>query len=77
MVAKKIDLNSGEIVFDFAGAGNLAGPDAQHMHSANFRLVDIDHFTASWRSCFRSDKDSPVKSRPPSQSRSKRKIEAG
>jgi hypothetical protein len=48
MVARKIDLGRGEIAFDFAGAGNLASPDAPHMHSATFRLVDADHFSAAW-----------------------------
>jgi hypothetical protein len=48
MIAKSINLDSGEIAFDFAGAGNLASPNAQHMHSAKVRLVDNDHFTADW-----------------------------
>lgn len=48
MVARRIDLDSGEIVFDFAGAGNLSSSDAPHMHAATFRLVDGDHFTGAW-----------------------------
>lgn len=48
MVAHKINLDSGEIVFDFAGAGNLASPDAPHMHAATIRLLDADHFTGAW-----------------------------
>jgi hypothetical protein len=48
MVARKIDLESGEIIFDFAGAGNLASRDAQHMHTATIRLLDADHFTGLW-----------------------------
>jgi len=48
MIAKNIDLDRGEIAFEFAGAGNLANPNAEHMHSATLRLVDNDHFTADW-----------------------------
>jgi len=48
MVARKINLDSGEIVFDFAGAGNLASRDAKHMHAATIRLADADHFTGLW-----------------------------
>jgi len=48
MVAHKINLDSGEIVFDFAGAGNLASRDAKYMHNATIRLVDADHFTGLW-----------------------------
>ncbi len=48
MVARRINLDSGEIVFDFAGAGNLSSPDVQHMHTATIRLVDADHFTSAW-----------------------------
>lgn len=48
MVAKGIDPQTGEIAFEFAGATNLAGPNAQHMHTARLRLVDNDHFTSEW-----------------------------
>jgi hypothetical protein len=48
MIARSINLDSGELDFAFAGASNLAGPNAQHMHSAKVRLVDNDHFTADW-----------------------------
>jgi hypothetical protein len=48
MVARKINIENGEIAFDFAGAANLTNPNAPHMHSATFRLVDADHFTSAW-----------------------------
>ncbi len=48
MVARKIDLDSGEIAFEFDGAGNLASPDAPHMHAASFRLLDANHFATAW-----------------------------
>ena len=48
MIAKNIDLDRGEIAFEFASAGNLASLAAEHMHSATLRLVDNDHFTADW-----------------------------
>ena len=48
MVARKIDLESGEIVFDFAGAGNLTDRDAKYMHNATIKLIDADHFTGLW-----------------------------
>ena len=48
MTAKDINLDRGEIAFEFAGAGNLVSPAAEHMHSATLRLVDNDHFNAAW-----------------------------
>ena len=48
MVARQINLGTGEIDFDFAGAANLASADAQHMHSAKVRLIDADHFNSDW-----------------------------
>jgi len=48
MVARKIDLDSGELDFDFADAANLASDQGRHMHSAAMRLVDADHFTSAW-----------------------------
>jgi hypothetical protein len=48
MVARSVNLEAGEIVFDFAGAGNLTSRDAQHMHAATIRLGDSDHFTSAW-----------------------------
>jgi hypothetical protein len=48
MVARKINLDGREIIFDFAGSGNLASLNAQHMHAATIRLVDADHFTGAW-----------------------------
>lgn len=48
MVARKINLDRNEIGFDFAGAANLASPQATHMHSASFQLIDADHFNNAW-----------------------------
>lgn len=48
MIAHKIDLDSGELDFDFADAANLESDQGQHMHSAAIRLVDADHFTSAW-----------------------------
>lgn len=48
MIARKIDLDRGEIAFNLAGATNLASDRDVHMHAADFHLVDADHFTSSW-----------------------------
>lgn len=48
MAAQRIDPATGEIQFDFAGAANLASPDAPHMHAAVIRVVDADHFLSKW-----------------------------
>ncbi len=48
MVARRIDLDRGEIAFALASATNLASDRAEHMHAAEFHLVDADHFTSSW-----------------------------
>lgn len=48
MAARRIDTVTGEIQFDFAGAANLASPNAPHMHTAVIRLVDADHFSSNW-----------------------------
>jgi hypothetical protein len=48
MVARKIDLQNGEIGFDFADAANLASDQSPHMHSATIKIVDADHFTGAW-----------------------------
>ena len=36
------------IAFEFAGAGNLKGPNAGHMHDATFRLIDAGRFASRW-----------------------------
>ena len=59
MTAKDINLDRGEIAFEFAGAGNLASPNAEHMHSATLRLVDNDHFTADWTLFDNANRSSP------------------
>jgi hypothetical protein len=48
MVARRIDLSSGEIDFEFADAANLAGDQSAHMHSAIIKIADADHFTSAW-----------------------------
>ena len=48
MLARKIDLNSGDIDFDFAGAANLASDQDKHMHQVAIHLLDPDHFTTAW-----------------------------
>ena len=48
MVANKIDLENGEIDFAFADAANLPNDRAAHMHSADIKLVDANHFTGAW-----------------------------
>ncbi len=48
MRARQINLERGEIQFDFAGAANLASPQETHMHAAAIRLVDAGHFTSDW-----------------------------
>ena len=48
MVARNIDLQKGEIGFEFADAANLASDQSAHMHTATIRIVDADHLTSSW-----------------------------
>ena len=48
MQARTIDLATGAIAFDFTGASNLASPQDKHMHSADLKLVDGDHYTSDW-----------------------------
>jgi hypothetical protein len=48
MVARKIDLQNGEIGFEFADAANLASDQNPHMHEAAIKLIDADHFSGAW-----------------------------
>lgn len=48
MVARKIDLQSGEFGFEFADAANLGSSQTAHMHAATIRILDADHLTSSW-----------------------------
>jgi hypothetical protein len=48
MQAKNGDLATGSIAFGFIGAGNLASGQDRHMHSADFKLVDNDHYASNW-----------------------------
>ena len=48
MQARRFDAASGELVFEFLDATNLASPRAGHMHSAKMRLSDNNHFTSEW-----------------------------
>ncbi len=48
MVARKIDLDRGEISFEFADAANLPNDQSEHMHAATIKVVDADHLNSSW-----------------------------
>ena len=48
MQARRYDPATGELVFEFLDATNLAGPRAGHMHNAKIRLRDNDHFSGEW-----------------------------
>ena len=48
MQAEAYDPASNQIQFDFAGGGNLANPNAGHMHNVAFKFASADQFTANW-----------------------------
>lgn len=48
MEAKSYDAKSGELIFDFLDATNLASPSAGHMHAVTFRFVDARSFSSTW-----------------------------
>lgn len=41
-------LNGGELKFDFVSAANLAGPNAGHMRTAQFKFLGADRFVSTW-----------------------------
>ena len=49
MQAKTFKPDTGELVFQFLDATNLADPGAGHMHNAKFRFVDHNHLTSEWQ----------------------------
>ncbi|HMD49018.1 MAG TPA: hypothetical protein VKG79_07965 [Bryobacteraceae bacterium] len=49
MQARAINLQTGEIQFQFLDATNLANPNAVHMHNVRLRLVDNNHLDADWQ----------------------------
>ena len=49
MVARPFDSGSGELVFDFVDATNLANPDAGHMRNVRIRFVDANHIESEWQ----------------------------
>jgi hypothetical protein len=49
MQARLFNPETGELQFQFLDITNLASPGAGHMHNANFRFVDHDHFETEWQ----------------------------
>jgi hypothetical protein len=49
MQAKLLNLDTGELEFQFLDATNLASPSAGHMHNAKIRIVDNTHFVSEWQ----------------------------
>jgi len=49
MVARRYDSASGELAFEFLDGTNLSNSKAAHMHTADFRFIDNDHFSSSWQ----------------------------
>ena len=47
-MALEPDSTAGKLVFHFVSAGNLASPDAVHMHSGTITFMDPDRIEASW-----------------------------
>ncbi len=48
MQAEAYDPASNQLVFDFAGGGNLSNTNAGHMHNVLFKFAGADTFTANW-----------------------------
>ena len=48
MQAEAYNPASNQIAFSFAGGGNLSDPNVGHMHTALFKFVDADTFSADW-----------------------------
>jgi hypothetical protein len=48
MQAEPYDAASNQLVFDFAGGGNLSDTNVGHMHNAVFKFVSADEFAAKW-----------------------------
>jgi hypothetical protein len=48
MQAEAYDPASNELVFNFAGGGNLSNPNAGHMHNATFKFTSANAFSSNW-----------------------------
>ena len=48
MRAARFDAATGDLDFEFVGAGNLASPNTGHMHTASYHFADGDHFSTKW-----------------------------
>lgn len=48
MQAEPYDAASNQLVFDFAGGGNLSDPNVGHMHNVVFKFASADEFAAKW-----------------------------
>jgi hypothetical protein len=48
MQAEAYDAASNQLVFDFAGGGNLSDTNVGHMHNTVFKFVSADEFAAKW-----------------------------
>ncbi len=48
MQAEAFNPASNQLVFNFAGGGNLSDPNVGHMHSAAIKFLSGDAFTSKW-----------------------------
>ena len=48
MQAEAYDPASNQLVFNFAGGGNLSDLNAGHMHNVAFKFASADAFSANW-----------------------------
>ncbi|HZI56168.1 MAG TPA: hypothetical protein VFF39_05310 [Verrucomicrobiae bacterium] len=48
MQAEAYDPASNELVFNFAGGGNLSNPNVGHMHNATFKFTSTTAFSSNW-----------------------------
>ena len=49
MEARSFDAKTGELAFEFIGAGNLPNANAGHMRNVTFRFLDEDRFESVWQ----------------------------
>lgn len=48
MQAEVYDPASNQLVFNFAGGGNLSNPNTGHMHHVLYKFASADAFTTNW-----------------------------
>jgi hypothetical protein len=48
MQAEAFDPASNQLVFNFAGGGNLSDPNVGHMHNVAIRFLSADAFNSKW-----------------------------